>query len=151
MLLEPSSGASILKKQAHLHRWLKKRQISRYCRHILTFPVLLNFIMRSTSFMVLKLSSVASSLKKQEQISKADILQTFLTFPLHLNFISRSIFHGSQLSSGASILKKQGHHHRLLKNVRYQAIAETYFDNSSSFEVFKLVFNNEMRRTQAKK
>ena len=37
--------------------------------------------------MVLKLSSVASSLKKQEQISYCRYI---LTFPTHLNFISRS-------------------------------------------------------------
>ena len=46
MVLEPRSGASSLKKQGNLHRWLKKRHLSSYCRHILTFPAHLNFVSR---------------------------------------------------------------------------------------------------------
>ena len=49
---------------------VKTRQISSYCRHILTFPAHLNFISRPTSSIVLEHSSGASSLKKQGNLHR---------------------------------------------------------------------------------
>ena len=47
---------------------VKKRQISSYCRHILTFPAHLIFVSRSTSSMVPEPRSEASSQKKNREI-----------------------------------------------------------------------------------
>ena len=70
MVLEPRSGASSLKKQVNLHRWLKKRKISSYGRHIWTCSTHWNFVSRSTSSIVLEPSSGASSLKKQGNLHR---------------------------------------------------------------------------------
>ena len=84
----------------------------------------LNFLSRSTSSMVLELSSGAFSPKISDiryQISS--YCRLIWTFSAHFNFLSR--LESSmvlELSFGASSLKKQGNTHCWLKNVRYQAI-----------------------------
>ena len=65
MVLEPSSGVMQHKETGTSSLLVKKRQISSYCRHILTFPAHLNFISRSLSSMVHETSMGASSMKKQ--------------------------------------------------------------------------------------
>ena len=118
-------------KQGNLQGWLKKSQISSYCRHIFTFPAHLNFISRSTSSMVLDPSSGASSLKKQGNLHRwlknVRYCRHIRTFSAHWNFVSRSTSSMVlELSSGASSPKKQGNLRRWLKNVRYQAIADIF-------------------------
>ena len=103
--LEPSP-----KKQGRLQRWLK-RQISSYCRHILTFPAHLNLISRSTSSIVLEPNSGASSLKKQGNLHRClnnvSFCRHIWTFSAHWNFVSRSTSSMVPvLSSWASSLKK---------------------------------------------
>ena len=94
-----------------------------------------NFVSRSTSSMVLELSSGASSPKKQGHLHRwlknvrcqaiADIFWHFQHIwtskaGLHLQWFS-------SLVRGSFSPKKQGHLHRWLKNVRYQAIADIFW------------------------
>ena len=122
---------------------VKKRQISSYCRHILTFPAHLNFVSRSTSSMVLELSSGASSTKKQGHLhrwlKKRQISSYFdisSTLDLHNQVY---IFNGSRTSfGGIQPEEKQGNLHRWLK--KSDILLQTYFDICSTFKLHKQVW-----------
>ena len=109
---------------------VKKRQISSYCRHILTIPAQLNFIRWSSTTRWGEPRQNNWLLKMEKPaLSYLDISSTF---ELHKQVY---IFKGS----GASILKKRKSS-PLVKKTSDIKLMQTYFDISSTFKLHKQVY-----------